>query len=483
MSESLRQSAAAGARWLTLATILTMLISFAQNIALGRLLERSEVGLAGMLWAVLGLVQVFNDMGLGNAVVQRKEVSQKELSAVYWVNLLAGAGVSALVLAAGPSIAGFYQDPRLLPLVPWAAASFLLLAVGQPFQAVAQKHLRFVSLAAADIAAGLSACVVAVMAAWYGHGAVSMVWGSLASATMRTIVLVASNCSVFWPDWYWNPREIRALLQFGYYQMADKVMNFLGSNLDYLMVGRFLGADAVGVYRIAYETALRPLSTINPIYNAVAYPIFSRQQDDNAALRRGLLEGLRMIAMIVFPMMAGLAVTADRVIPLLYGDKWTVAAPVLSVLCLLGAIRCVANLAGSILLSKGLVRRSFWLNALNVVLFAGVYSWSAPMGLIPLAWSANAVMLVVSVSIWRWVYGNTIALDWREYLAVLAKPVVFSLSMALAITAIDGQGWFPADRLSGLTARIGAGVVCYGALLLAFDRENMRRLTGVFFHR
>jgi len=447
------------------------------------MLDQREVGLVGMLWAVLGLAQVFNDMGLSNAIIQKKDTSDKQLSSVYWVNLLAGCGVALLVYMASPLMVAFYHEGDLLPLVPWAALSFIALAIGQPFQAVAQKHLRFSSLAAADIAASTAACTVALTMAAYGFGAISMIFGSLSGAVVRSLVLILLTHKIFLPQLYWNTGEIRGMLHFGYFQMADKLMNFLGSNLDYLLVGRFLGPEAVGIYRMAYETAVRPLSTINPIYNAVAYPIFSRQQDQNDSLQRGLLEGLRVVVTIVFPMMAGLAMTADLVIPLMYGDKWTMVVPVLRILCILGALRSIVNLAGSILLSKGLVKRSFWLNAFNVFLFAGTYTWTAQMGLIPLAWSANILLVTIAVVTWPWIYGKTIGLDWRQYVLVLVKPAVFSLLMAWFLHILIGTGWLHGRPAVELSWRVLAGALVYLSLMAAFDRTNLRRIAGIFFRR
>lgn len=483
MTGSLTRKAASGARWLMLATVATTLISFGQNIALGRLLERNEIGLVGMLWAFLGLAQVFNDMGLSNAIIQRRDVDQKDLSAVYWVNLAAGCAVALLVYASGPLMTAFYHEPGLLPLVRWAAVSFAVLAIGQPFQAIAQKELRFARLAAADIGASVMGCAVTLVLAMRGYGAVSMVAGSVGSALARAAILIALVHRLFVPSLYWNLPRIRGLLHFGYFQMADKVMNFLGSNLDYLLVGRFLGSDAVGTYRMAYETAVRPLATINPIYNAIAYPIFSKQQDDAAALRRGLSEGLRLVVTIVFPMMAGLAMTASLVIPLMYGPKWAPAVPVLQVLCVLGAVRSVVNLAGSILLAKGLVQRSFWLNVLNVVLYAATYVWTVRMGLVPLAWSANILLVTIAICTWRWIYGTTIGLDWRQYVAVLAKPLAFSLIMAAIIDLAANPGWTAGRPAAELLWRVGTGVTVYGALLAIFDREYVRRLAGLFLRR
>lgn len=456
MNESLHSRATQGARWLAVAMVLLTVLSFGQNIILSRLLERRDFGLVGMMWAVLGLAQVFHDMGLSNAVIQRKEVNQEQLSTVFWISGAAGLCLFLLVLAAGPLIASYYREPELAGLVPWVAATFFLQAFVQPFQAIGQRHLRFASLAVTDVASTTTALLVSTSLAWAGWGAKSMVLGTLASVVTRGAMLSFQQRDVFWPQLQCRPRQILPMLHFGLFQMGDKCLNYLGANLDYILIGRVWGADTLAIYRLAYETALRPLAIINPIFNTVAYPIFARKQDDIEALRCGLEQGLRLVSVLAFPVMVGLAVTSEWTIRLLYGAKWESAAVILRILCLAGAVRCVLNLGGAILLARGLAKRSFWLTVLNLVLFGGAYSFAVYRGAEELAWSANVVLLFVAVVTYRWVYGDTIGMPVLRYLKALWGASITSLGMGLGVWLL---------RISGVMIQWPLGWQLAGAVL------------------
>lgn len=480
----MRTAAERGARWLALSTVLLTVFSFAQNIAISRLLDRREVGLVGMLWAALGLAQVFHDMGLGSAVVQRRDVTHKEISTVFWLSAIAGFVLWLLIFASAPLVAAYYREPSLLFLAPWVGAAFFFQSLGQPFYAVAQRELRFGLLASTDLASAAAALVVSVAMAWNGAGAKAMLSGSVAAAATRCGLLSILQRKSFWPSLYCRPKQIVSLLHFGAYQMADKCLNYLGSNLDYILIGRVWGADPLAVYRTAYETALRPLAIINPVFNSVAYPIFARKQEDDEALRQGLAQGLRFVSGLAFPLLAGLAVTADWAVLLLYGPKWAGAASILSILCLTGALRCVVNLAGSVLLAKGRARRAFWLTVFNLALLAPAYAVAVGYGTHAMAWASAGVLLFIACSTYGWIYTSMIQMPIGLYLRSLRGAGLSALGMAGGVLALRWSGvmeswhWGIQFAISVL-----AGAVLYVALSWLLQRELFGRLRSVIWKR
>ncbi|MDX2266518.1 MAG: MOP flippase family protein [Bryobacter sp.] len=463
--EGLGQAAARGARWMALATASLTLISLAQNMTLSRLLEARELGLVGMLWAALGLAQVFHDMGLGNAVVQRKEVSEQELSTVFWLSAAMGGVLCGFCVLAGPLLAAYYREPELAALAPWVGGAFLAQSLGQTFRSVGQRELRFGWLSGVDVVSAAVGLGVSTGLAMNGWGAKSLLVATVAGSVVRSGLMAWGQRDLFWPGWQCRPGEIGAMLNFGLYQMGDKSLNYLGANIDYILIGRVWGAEPLAIYRLAYETAVRPLSIINPIFNSVAYPIFSRKQDDAEALRNGLEQGLRMVAGLGFPLLAGLAVTADWAVKLLYGPKWEAVGPVLAVLCGTGALRCVTNLAGSILLAKGLARRSFWLTVFNLALFSAAYGLAVQKGIEAMAWASVGVVGIVVVATYGWIYGETIRMPVRQYAGALAGAAMASLGMGCGVWGLRVSGWMSGwDWGWQFAAAVAAGTVLYAGL-------------------
>ena len=140
--EALRGKAISGAKWGALASLSAFLFSFGQNIALGRLLSPGDFGLAGMIWAVFGLAQLLSDAGMSGVILHRQGADKREVSSVFWLNLLVAALLSALLLAAAPLLVWFNREPGLGALVPWAVASFFLTCVAAPLRTLAQRDLK-----------------------------------------------------------------------------------------------------------------------------------------------------------------------------------------------------------------------------------------------------------------------------------------------------------------------------------------------------
>ena len=160
---------------------------------------------------------------------------------------------------------------------------------------------------------------------------------------------------------------LKSYLAFGSHVMGSSVLNYIDTNVDYLVVGRMIGASALGYYTLAYNLITFPLYKISTIITRVTFPAFSKIQNDNQTLRTGYLKVVRYISMITFPMLAGMFVVAPEFIMVVYGSKWTPMILTLQILCLAGALKSIGTTVGTILLSKGRPDIQFKWNILTVI--------------------------------------------------------------------------------------------------------------------
>jgi teichuronic acid exporter len=259
--------------------------------------------------------------------------------------------------------------------------------------------------------------------------------------------------------------------------MGERMANYVWSNVDYLMVGRFLGAVPLGMYSLAYETVIRPLGSINSVLNTVVYPLFTKRQKDDSALRRGFIEVIGLVSTLVFPIMAGLGVVAPLVVRVIFGEKWLAAVPIMQILCILGAARALSNPVGSLLLAKGKVEVGFGWNALLAVANTTIFWFVARKGLRPLAWAEVATTLAIVVFSWKSYYYDTIRLQVRNYIGAIAGSSAFSIVMAafvywLFIWLKDTSVPKPVF----LAILVGAGAATYILQYLLFDRAYVHNL-------
>lgn len=476
---SLRAKAAVGITWLSSSTALTVIINLGQTITLARLLHTRDFGLMTMAWVVVGFVQMFSDLGVSNAVIQRRDVTKEQLSSIYWLNVLTGSAIAILVWLSTPFFVAYYREPELAGLVPWVVVTFVIVGLGQQFGMLMQRELRFRSLAVADVLASLSGAVVAVTSALLGAGAYALVFGGLASAGMRTLWLGAAMWRTWHPALHFRTSDLRGFVRFGLFQIGDRIANYVWTNADYILIGRFLGSSALGIYRLAYETVVRPLSSVNPILNIVAYPVFARHQEDEAKLREGFLEMVRLIATVVCPLMAGLMAVAPLAVPVVFGPRWTEAAVIIQVLAPLGVLRSLLNPVASILLAKGLVDRVFYLNLTLALVLPTAYWLVVSFGLQPLAWTAMVLLATVMAVLWKPFCLTPIGLQWSTYMRAMINPLLLSTFMAVGVGVLAaGTAHFNTMPLVHLLGLVVSGAVLYGALVWIFDREYVETLRG-----
>ncbi|HET9405285.1 MAG TPA: oligosaccharide flippase family protein, partial [Burkholderiales bacterium] len=221
----LRDQAFSGARWTSLASVVRIVLQFAQLAILARLLPPADFGNMAVVLAVIAFAQIFADLGVSNAIITRTSITASTLSSLYWLNIFASACVALILLVCAPWVASFYGEPVLQPLLSLAGLHLLVTASWQQLRVLAEKELRFETLARIEIGASIAGLVVAVTMAWAGAGVYALIGGVLAvSATGAGLawLLLARG---------WRPQlrlrfgEIRGYLAFGTYMIGNDIAN------------------------------------------------------------------------------------------------------------------------------------------------------------------------------------------------------------------------------------------------------------------
>jgi O-antigen/teichoic acid export membrane protein len=399
------------------------------------------------------------------------------------MNLVLGALVGGLVVAIAPLVASFYDQPRLEGIVRTVALIFVISPIGQQFGWLLEKELRFRTFGIVQIVSAIAGTAFAIAGAALGAGVYALVVGMLVTGLTSSALLAA----VAWRDWRpllrfrWS--DVRAYIDFGLYQMGERSINYLASNTDYILIGRVLGPATLGTYSIAYQLVIKPVIYLNPMLNRVAFPVFATRQDDDSALRRGYLHVVRLIAYVTLPLMLGLAVVASDFVDVVLGPKWEASAPVLAVLCGVGALRSLANPVGSILLAKNRPDLGFKGNLILLAVMASVLLIAVHSGIMAVAWASLGVTLLASLA-WLLVLRRVVGLSLVEYVRVLRPPVTFSVLMAATVAVLQfGLAQASAGSALTLFATVALGAAVYVSLLARFETPYVRSLWRLFRSR
>ncbi len=429
---TLRQQAARGVKWTSLSTALVVVIGIAQMAVLTRLLSRADFGLMAMVTTVTGFAHIYADMGLSNAIIQRRSPTRDQLSTLYWTNILTGAVLFVAVAATSSLIATFYREPGLQGLVVVSGLIFLITPLGQQFQILLQKELEFDRLARVEVSSAATGFAVAVLAAAAGLGVWALVIGILLQSAARMVQLVAIGWRRWPPARHFARADLKGYLSFGLYQIGERTIYYFAANVDYLLIGRYLGAEQLGIYTIAYQLVVIPVSRLNPILTKVAFPVFSRRQDDPAALRRGFGELIELVALVTFPLLIGLAVVAPAAVPAIFGPNWQPSVELVQILSVMGLLMCLSNPLGSALLAKGRADVGFWLNVANTAVVVPALWVAVGWGTSAVAWG-HTIIAFLFFLVELWIVDRILAMDSLSYLRRLARPSATTAAMAVAV--------------------------------------------------
>ena len=343
-------SAFSGIRWASSSQALVAATQLASGIVLFKLLPVEVIGIAAMAHVVTGFAQQLRELGTRMAVVQRPELSREILDSAFLLNVAVGAGLAAAVAAVSPLAVAFYREEALLLPLLALASVFAIGSLGQVHRALLTREMRFAWLGVIDAGAALVQAGVAIALAWRGYGIWSIVLGEIALAGVGSLVA--------WAARPWRPglrirrRALRELLGFGANLMGFNLANYFLQNADRLIIGRVLGADALGLYAFAQRITLFPIRTLGSSVTNVLVPRFALDQDDPQAFARNFARAAAGATLLALPLLGALAVLIAPLVEI-YDPKWRHAVWLVVLLCPVGIVQSLTRTLGPALIAKG----------------------------------------------------------------------------------------------------------------------------------
>lgn len=477
MSQDLRRSVVRAIGASSAISVLTKVVSLAVTLVLVRLLTPADYGLVALATTVTGVIGFFNEIGLGSAIVQRKQVADDEVNGCFGIALLASTVLCAVTVALAWPAAAYYRMPELAPVLATLGGSLYFGAFNTVPLALLRKALRFQAVLSCTALTVAVQAAVSIPLAFAGYRHWSIVFGFLVGQAAGTLWFW--HASGWRPSWPLHLARGRALMGYGMNITATRVLWHLYMNADKLIIGKLIGAHAVGVYDVARSLANLPTSQISGVATNVASPVFARLQDDTAALRGAMLRLVRGVAYLALPVLAGMAVLADALVATLAGPQWGDAVWPLRALCLAEMVACIANLQTQLLISSGQVKRLVRYNmlcALTLPAALAVGAWQGGLVGVGLTWA------LVYPLLYGWLLREVlrvVQLPWLHYVRALAPPVLGAAFMAVAVlaaVALMPAAWAPPLRLL-LGSAVGALVFVMNVIYL--DRGGLAEIRQV----
>lgn len=463
---SLRQRTVAGLGWTGAARLLGQLLQLGATVILARLLSPKEYGLLGMVLVFTAFANNIADMGLGASIIQRSTLSDRHLNSVFWLNVVTGMALTALFALAAPLIARFYDEPQLRLLSAVIGLNFFLGSLNVVQVSLLDRALNFRAKFWIEIVSSLVSGIVALTLAFSGAGVWSLVGQTLTQTAVRVVMM--------WGQSSWRPAlsfdvsAIRELMRFGGHLMGFGALMYWAMNVNKLVIGRWMGSAALGIYSLADKLMRLPFFNISDVTTTVMFPALSSIQHEPDAVRRAYLRGSRMIALLTFPMMIALGVLAEPAVLVVYGSKWRESIVVLQLLCCAGIVLATYNTSGWLFLSQGRTDILFRLGIYSTVVRALGVLIGARWGLIGVA---SAYVVGSYVFIWYPTWsraGRLVSLGFGTLLRNLAGPFACAASMGVLLWCSDRWvfgGWIIGMRLA---IQMALGALVYAGLIRLF---------------
>ena len=428
---------------------------------LARLLDPKAFGLVALAWVFTGLTDLIAEVGLVDALIQRRHATASQLSTAFWTTLVVGVVLMVSLMGLSLPLGSILHEDSLAPVLVGLSLVIPIGSLSHVQRAILNRNLAFRPLALRTLLGTGVGSVVGVGAALAGFGVWSLVAQRVVAELTATVVLW--RVTEWRPSFTYSWRDARDLLGFGMHVVGVRVLNFVNSNSDNLIVGAVLGTSSLGLYTVGYRILRLVIQITSNLIDGVAFPIYSRLQDNRIRLSRAYYKSSTFAALLAFPGFTFSLIMAPQLIDALFGQKWAGSVPVMRVLSVAGLVISVNALNSDLLLSLGKASWRMKITSVTTVLNLSAFVIGVQFGIVGVAAGA-AVVAIGMAPVSYWAVSRLMPLHPFEYAKRIWAPAVASAVFAATLALVrhvlgDTPDWLV------LAACGAAGTIVYAAMI------------------
>jgi PST family polysaccharide transporter len=465
-----------GASFTLLSIILRTSFTIGSMSILARLLTPRDFGYLAMATVVTEFANMLGSFGLSNILIQRHRITRLQLDTVFWAALGVGCILALSVFGLSFFAGWLFADPAISALLRVLCLNFVFSSSSAVHEALLSRLMRFRTDFVIQVTAIALRSTVAVVCAFYGFGVWSLVAGSLTGTfTVMTLMILIVR---YVPRWRFNLAYLLSTWKTSGSYFGNTLLYYANVNIDLFLIGRQLGAYALGYYQNARSLTDEVRGRLAMPLQRVLFPAFASIQSDISRLQQSVLKSSSLLAAVICPVGFGISASAPEIVPVLYGDQWLAMIPLLTVLGISAALRASTAIAFPLFNSQNQVVLSFHYNVVGTIIFLISIFIAIPFGLefVAIAISINSIFSVV----FFWASLRLINLGLRAVFHVLLYPIIASLVMWGAIILLRSQ--FQPGSLNvvlHLMLTIVWGAFIYFIALIALSRRYLQDFKGL----
>ena len=453
-----------GTAWVFAGKVLSRGMSVAQLFILARLLLPKDFGLFAIVMLALGTLDTFTQTGFDMALIQRRENTEDYLDTAWTVQVVRGFLLAGSLFAIAPLVGWFFDEPRVVPLLRLLCVMKVLEGFTNIGILYFRKEFQFHKQVVYDLMTSTVALAVGVVLAYRLRSVWALVWAAIAGAFTGAILSYLLH--PYRPRPHYNAAQAKELFRFGRWMLGSNIVFFLSTRLDPALVGKLLGAGALGVYSMAYMISNRPANETVYLMNPVMMPAFAKLQEDRRRLGSAFLQMFELVMSLAIPFTAFIVLAAPQIVLGLLGPQWTAAVLPLRILAVAGFFLSVNATGRPLFVGSGHPHMDFRMNLIRaIVLAVTVYPLTHLFGV---PGTSLAVVLSLASTLPVWATVRSIAdISWAAILRATTEGFLLAGLVAIAVLAIRvvTPGMSPIVTLVLQSA--ATALICGAAVLLA----------------
>lgn len=463
--ENVKSNVVSGLIWRFLERCGAQGVSFVVSIILARLLEPELYGTIALVTVFLTILQVFVDSGMASALIQKKDADDVDFSSVFYFNIVVCSVLYVIMFFIAPFIANFYDNTELTPVIRVMSLILVFSGLKNVQQAYVSRHMLFKRFFYSTLIGTIISAVIGVVMAYLGCGVWALVAQHLSNTAIDTLIL--------WITVKWRPKKLfsfsklKCLISYGWKLLVSAVLDTVYINVRQLIIGKMYSASDLAYYNRGKQYPNLIITNVNTSIDSVLFPAMSGQQDSVEKVKAMTRRAIKTSSYVMWPLMMGMAFTAEPLIRWMLTDKWIASVPYLRIFCItyafypihtanLNAIKAMGR--SDLFLKLEIIKKIMGVSVLLCTMWHGVMAMTYSL----------LFTNVISQIINSWPNKKLLNYSYLEQLKDIIPSILLSLVMGVVITPIlyFGLSSFVTFCIQVI---VGAAVYIIGSKLLKYE--------------
>lgn len=418
--------------WTTVSIVVRSVVSLLQITILTRYLEKSEFGLVAIATVFIGFTQLFLDLGVSVGIMHKQDTTPKVYSSLFWLNIITGFLLTAILCLISPLVANAYNEPSLTNILILLSLSVFFSSLGAQHRTVQQKNMRFLYISVVEITSSILTFCVAVYTAMHGYGVYSLVYSTLFNAAFSNVVFLIIG---LYKDrnisFHFRLKETFPFLKIGVFSIGSSVLDYFSREIDTIIISATFGMEVLGVYNLCKKIVQMLFRIVNQILTKVMTPIFAKLQKGADVMRDAMYKVMQGIALFNFPIYVLLAILSMGVLNFLYGSQYQESYLLLSLLALYYGYISPGSVTGGLQVAMGRTDVGFYWTIVRIISNSLAVFIGSFFSIEAIVISIFVINIIVSPVSWRITIRPLVGGRFWEYFLITFKPFVYTLLIGL----------------------------------------------------